>query len=59
MTPGAQAVYDELDGRKGVLDGIDDEIIEEICEATAAAVIGTLGSTTYGDRVRHEYEALL
>jgi hypothetical protein len=40
MTPGAQAVYDELNSRKGILDGIDDdEIIEELCEATAAAAI--------------------
>jgi hypothetical protein len=40
MTPGAQAVYDELNGRKGILDGIEDEeIIAEICESTAEAVI--------------------
>lgn len=45
MTPGGQAVYDELSGRKGVLDGIDDEeIIEELCEATAAAVLRTAAS---------------
>lgn len=40
MTPGAKAVYDELNDRKGILDGIEDrELIEEICEATAAAVL--------------------
>jgi hypothetical protein len=40
MTPGAQAVYKELNGRRGILDVIDDEsVIEEICEATAAAVL--------------------
>jgi hypothetical protein len=46
MTPGAQAVYDELNGRKGILDGIDDEdIIEELCEATAAAVLRAVPRT--------------
>lgn len=39
MSPGAQAVYEELSDRKGVLAGIDDETVEEMCEATAAAVI--------------------
>lgn len=44
MTPAAQAVYEELSGRKGILDGIDDqEIIDEICEATATAVLRAWG----------------
>jgi hypothetical protein len=38
-------VYDELNGRKGILDGIDDEeIITGLCEATAAAVIAAVSS---------------
>ena len=45
MTPGGQAVYDELSGRKGVLDDIDDDIVEEICEATAAAVLHAVPGT--------------
>ncbi len=43
MTPGGRAVYDELNGRKGILDGIDDAaLVEEICEAAAAAVLKTV-----------------
>jgi hypothetical protein len=44
VTPGAQAVYDELNGRKGIFDGFldDREIIEEICEAVAATVLSAL-----------------
>jgi hypothetical protein len=45
MTPGGKAVYDELNGRKGILDGIDDEkLVEEICESTAAAVLAASGT---------------
>jgi len=43
LTAGGQAVYDELSGRKGVLDDIDDdEIVAELCEATASAVISAV-----------------
>jgi hypothetical protein len=43
MTVGAQAVYDELNSRKGILDGIDDrKIVEEICEAVYEAVRSVL-----------------
>lgn len=42
MTVGAQAVYDELNSRKGVLDGIDQDIVEEMCEAVYEAVRSVL-----------------
>lgn len=41
MTAPAEAAYKELNSRKGILDGIEDEeLITEICESVAAAVLG-------------------
>jgi len=40
LTMEAQAVYDELNSRKGILDGIDDDaLVHEICTAVADAVM--------------------
>jgi hypothetical protein len=39
LTPTAQAVYDELNGRRSLIDGIDDDIVADICESVAAEVL--------------------
>lgn len=39
LTPVARAVYDNLHDRSGVLDGIDDDVISNLCEDVAADVL--------------------